>query len=323
MVQCSACSNCHNDLRVKDEKITFHLFPGQPNPKDQERREKWIKFVRRDNWKPSTGYMPSRLCSEHFNLDDFEKCDGKWILKNTAVPSIFTAFQEGSKKMVQMNLEKKSPTVRGLKLFERNDAPLAKLYTELVPVTPENKPTDAYNWPSKISETPEKASYEACDDLESSDLRGQRIVESFGDKNCQIKHFFDKEATFDAFDKVITNCNFYLQLAAKNLSKSLNRPNHQEILWLAIIIKNWSDIEMPETATSNWMQITFPVWDAIMKHNCNLCIYQEYYLTDFGDIVPQHRFKKLLQETLQKMNLNISSKYKAANLIITKALTIL
>ena len=66
------------------------------------------------------------------------------------------------------------------------------------------------------------------------------------------------------------------------------------------------------------------VWDAIMKYNCIGCLYQEYYLTNFGeveDMVPKHRFKKLFEETLIKMNADVSVKNKAKKKIIEEALT--
>ena len=48
-----------------------------------------------------------------------------------------------------------------------------------------------------------------------------------------------------------------------------------------------------------------PLWNTIVK---------EYYLTNFGeaeDMVPKHCFKKLLEETLIKMNADVSVQNKA------------
>ena len=44
-----------------------------------------------------------------------------------------------------------------------------------------------------------------------------------------------------------------------------------EILWMATIMKNWHYIgqTMPDSANSHWLQITFIVWDSIMKLNCH------------------------------------------------------
>ena len=98
----------------------------------------------------------------------------------------------------------------------------------------------------------------------------------------------------------------------------------QDIAWMAIIWKNWSEIYMPESVLNKWDQITFVIWDVIMKYNCKGCLYQEYYLTNFGqaeDMVPQHRMKKLLEETLIKMNADVSVKNKAVKKIIEEALT--
>ena len=112
MVQCPAfgCSNRHDDPRVKAKGITFHRFPNKSNPRDQERRGKWIRSVRRENWEPTTA---TRLCSEHFISEDFKESEGKTVLKNTAVPSVFKAFPERLQKALEKKPERKAPTERG------------------------------------------------------------------------------------------------------------------------------------------------------------------------------------------------------------------
>ena len=139
------------------------------------------------------------------------------------------------------------------------------MYTQLAPQTPEkNAPSPSRSSLSTIPETPHKL-LSLGSTFVAPDLQGQRIVEHFGDKTCQIKHFFDTTATFDDFDKVITNCSFYLQFAAKILSKSLKKPDDQKYFWLATVWKNWSYLDrMPNKEMTNWEEITFVIWDMIM-----------------------------------------------------------
>ena len=122
--------------------------------------------------------------------------------------------------------------IRGLQLFQQTD-PLSKCYTELCPKTPEKKNPDDHARSSPCSkvipETPEKQLCGSSSHPPSKHLPGpgERLLVKFGGKNCQIFHFFDTEADFDDFDKVIKNCNFYLQLAATNLSKALRNPDDE------------------------------------------------------------------------------------------------
>ena len=113
MVQCPVfgCSNREGDLQVMDRGVTFHRFPNRPNPRDKERRAKWIKAVRRDDWEVS---KRSRLCSEHFTPEDFEVGrEGRRELKITAVPSVFKAYPERLQKDLEKKSERKAPTERG------------------------------------------------------------------------------------------------------------------------------------------------------------------------------------------------------------------
>lgn len=147
-------------------------------------------------------------------------------------------------------------------LFQQKEQ-ISKKYTILAPESPDKN--DRYQYVSRsIPETPEKL-MGAIAAVEP----GKRVVEIFGDKNCKIKHYVDFEAEFDSYDKVINNCVHYLELAGSILSKSMRKPNDQEIIWLSNIMKNWSYLEMPNISMSNWQQIAFPVWKAIMDHICH------------------------------------------------------
>ena len=93
----------------------------------------------------------------------------------------------------------------------------------LAPETPEKNPNsygasggfDAYQ------RSPITKVYESDSSVELEDLRGTKMVVGFGDNNCQIKHYYDFEADFDDFHKIISNCKFYLKKAATLLSRSI------------------------------------------------------------------------------------------------------
>nr|XP_015927608.2 THAP domain-containing protein 1-like [Parasteatoda tepidariorum] len=56
---------CTNRWTKKMPGITFQSFP-----KDEKRKQLWIKAVRRVNWKPSSC---SKLCNEHFSEDMIDR----------------------------------------------------------------------------------------------------------------------------------------------------------------------------------------------------------------------------------------------------------
>lgn len=85
------CSNVPDLSR----NIGLHKFPGE-NDLEKNRRRLWVAFVRtkRAKWSPTA---TSRLCSQHFNADDFESpfiaipgtdFVSRAVLKKDAVPSI-------------------------------------------------------------------------------------------------------------------------------------------------------------------------------------------------------------------------------------------
>lgn len=195
-------------------------------------------------------------------------------------------------------------------------------YVELAPPTPDMPLGGSEATQFKFDGVVKTIS-ESDVDSDSEDLGG-RIVAKFGDKTCNIKHYYDFDTPFDNYQKLISNCKFYLQKVGKKLGKKDDPDN--SLSWIIPIMKNWSEIGMPENTSDTWDQITFVVWNAIMRYNCNLCLYQEYYLTNWSngepeDIVPQHRFKKLLEETVIKMNADASVKNDVAKKIIAQNLT--
>ena len=74
---------------VKGSNLSFHVFPKNP-----ERREKWVRALRRDNF---TATDATVICSDHFLTTDYKDDEigySKKILKNDAVPSVFPAFPD-------------------------------------------------------------------------------------------------------------------------------------------------------------------------------------------------------------------------------------
>ncbi|KAF0031916.1 THAP domain-containing protein 1 isoform X2 [Scophthalmus maximus] len=82
MVQTCSAYGCKNRYH-KEKDISFHKFPlARPDVCG-----KWVAAMRRNNFKP-TKY--SNICSQHFTRDCFKtECNNR-VLKENAVPSLFT-----------------------------------------------------------------------------------------------------------------------------------------------------------------------------------------------------------------------------------------
>uniref|UniRef100_I3K437 THAP domain-containing protein 1 n=1 Tax=Oreochromis niloticus TaxID=8128 RepID=I3K437_ORENI len=82
MVQTCSAYGCKNRYH-KDKDISFHKFPlARPDICC-----KWVAAMRRNNFKP-TKY--SNICSQHFTEDSFKRECNNRVLKESAVPSLFT-----------------------------------------------------------------------------------------------------------------------------------------------------------------------------------------------------------------------------------------
>ncbi|XP_037547734.1 THAP domain-containing protein 1 [Nematolebias whitei] len=82
MVQTCSAYGCKNRYH-KDRNISFHKFPlARPDVCG-----KWVAAMRRNNFKP-TKY--SNICSQHFTADCFKRECNNRVLKENAVPSLFT-----------------------------------------------------------------------------------------------------------------------------------------------------------------------------------------------------------------------------------------
>ena len=75
----------------KENCITVHLIPyfEDSRPVAKQRRKRWIDFVRktRAKWTPS---KYSGICSQHFNVGDYEQ--------SLAMPSLLPGFSESFKR---------------------------------------------------------------------------------------------------------------------------------------------------------------------------------------------------------------------------------
>lgn len=82
MVQTCSAYGCKNRYN-KDRDISFHKFPlARPDICG-----KWVAAMRRSNFKP-TKY--SNICSQHFTRDCFKRECNNRVLKENAVPSLFS-----------------------------------------------------------------------------------------------------------------------------------------------------------------------------------------------------------------------------------------
>ncbi|XP_072227801.1 THAP domain-containing protein 1 [Leuresthes tenuis] len=82
MVQTCSAYGCKNRYH-KDKEISFHKFPlARPDVCG-----KWVAAMRRNNFKP-TKY--SNICSQHFTKDCFKRECNNRVLKENAVPSLFS-----------------------------------------------------------------------------------------------------------------------------------------------------------------------------------------------------------------------------------------
>ncbi|KAL7837950.1 hypothetical protein AOLI_G00263540 [Acnodon oligacanthus] len=83
MVQSCSAYGCKNRYH-KDKDVSFHKFPlARP-----DLCGKWVAAMKRSNFKP-TKY--SNICSQHFTKDCFKRECNNRVLKENAVPSLFSS----------------------------------------------------------------------------------------------------------------------------------------------------------------------------------------------------------------------------------------
>lgn len=69
MRSCSVvgCSNRHNDVDEKGNRLSFYSIPLSDKPFERNRRELWLRAIHRENW-PKEMYKNGRVCSAHFGI---------------------------------------------------------------------------------------------------------------------------------------------------------------------------------------------------------------------------------------------------------------
>nr|XP_033772599.1 THAP domain-containing protein 1 [Geotrypetes seraphini] len=108
MVQSCSVYGCKNRYD-KGKPVSFHKFPlTRPGL-----CEKWEAAVRRKNFKPS---KYSSICSEHFTPDCFKRACNNKLLKENAVPTIFSSTENKGKsehieKQEQPPLKQEQPSL--------------------------------------------------------------------------------------------------------------------------------------------------------------------------------------------------------------------
>ena len=74
--------------------------------------------------------------------------------------------------------------------------------------------------------------------------------------------------------------------------------------WIATIMIHWKDVNIPENINDRWNQISFTIWEILIKYNCHGCLFHEFYVKDSG-IIQQERFRKIFQETYDAVNCDL------------------
>ncbi|CAH0596845.1 unnamed protein product [Chrysodeixis includens] len=75
------CSNKSQSNTFKENGVTFHRYPKDPDIKSQ-----WVAATRRFNWNPS---QYSLVCSQHFTEDCFINLKNRRRLLASAVPTLY------------------------------------------------------------------------------------------------------------------------------------------------------------------------------------------------------------------------------------------
>ncbi|CAG4989203.1 unnamed protein product [Parnassius apollo] len=105
MVYCSVsnCSNCSGKGYCSSKGISYHCFPINP-----EVKEKWILATGKKNWFPS---KHSKICSAHFQEQDFNPTRKRRVLLDHAYPTIHVWTTSENVSDIQVNVTpSKSPS---------------------------------------------------------------------------------------------------------------------------------------------------------------------------------------------------------------------
>ncbi|XP_071743723.1 LOW QUALITY PROTEIN: THAP domain-containing protein 1-like [Lepeophtheirus salmonis] len=95
------------------DSISYHRFPTQ----DPERCRQWVRNLKRDDF---TLKKFSRICSEHFTPESFNRTLDVVRLRENAVPTIFKAFPPRlQEEVARTRRKRKSPTRRSSSLLKK------------------------------------------------------------------------------------------------------------------------------------------------------------------------------------------------------------
>jgi hypothetical protein len=81
-----------------------------------------------------------------------------------------------------------------------------------------------------------------------------------------------------------------------------------------------SPASLYQNINDRWNQISFTIWEILIKYNCHGCLFHEFYVKDSG-IIKQERFRKIFQETYDAVNCDLLVKNIAQKKIMSSALT--
>ncbi|XP_026874629.2 THAP domain-containing protein 1 isoform X1 [Electrophorus electricus] len=113
MVQSCSAYGCKNRYH-KDKNISFHKFPlARPDVCG-----KWVAAMKRSNFKP-TKY--SNICSQHFTKDCFKRECNNRVLKENAVPSLFTFNKLQMKPEMDFPLNRPNPDAQEAEVLQPPD----------------------------------------------------------------------------------------------------------------------------------------------------------------------------------------------------------
>lgn len=95
MVAHITCTVCLTQWELCSPEITFHHFPI----KNESQMNSW-RSILTANTKIDFDPKEAFICSRHFTSDDFSFIDGKLVLRDSAVPSLFPPKRSNSSQQI-------------------------------------------------------------------------------------------------------------------------------------------------------------------------------------------------------------------------------
>ncbi|PSN57118.1 hypothetical protein C0J52_01317 [Blattella germanica] len=181
-------------------------------PKDTDRRQQWIKALRRENWTPTSN---SLLCSSHFKETDFDRTSLCVVrIRDEAVPSIFPEYLKpkgkGRRKIIRSEISVPMPMeVTAIESPPPEQESSVSTYDRPCKMEPIKEEVQDYDEPkTSISE----------EDVKNIDLKESlpvdmfvsvkmepQVTEEFIPENVTIKEEDEEDVSHDEYDT--TNLN--------------------------------------------------------------------------------------------------------------------